>query len=174
MLTDNYLRPLLRGMVLEAFGRRNTPAHTTDESIDAFMSRRLSPLVADRAISALVAGIYAGDTHQLSMRACFNKFWRADQEYGSFARGMIYSARHKDSEVVAYEQQKQAFCAQPHLSPGILRALDASIYSFRDGMQTLTDTLSRALQRRWPTRYTLRTDTPLQRVTTTESAVEVS
>lgn len=42
-----------------------------DESVHAFFSQRFSPLIADRFIDPLIKGIYAGDSKNLSIQACF-------------------------------------------------------------------------------------------------------
>lgn len=64
--------PMLRGVlpgILRAFFIRTETAE--DESVHSFFSRKFSPLIADRFIDPMIKGIYAGDSRQLSVKACF-------------------------------------------------------------------------------------------------------
>jgi oxygen-dependent protoporphyrinogen oxidase len=102
-----------------------TPAGI-DESIAAFVRRRLGTEMLDYAIDPFVAGIYAGDPERISVGAAFPRLLALEQEYGSLIKGQILGARkrRKNREVA-----KNA----------------ARSFSFRAGMQTLTDALERAL-----------------------------
>jgi oxygen-dependent protoporphyrinogen oxidase len=59
-----------------------------DESIDAFIRRRLGPEVAERLVAPLLGGIYGGDAGQLSMRATLPQFVEMEQQHGSLIRAM--------------------------------------------------------------------------------------
>lgn len=61
---------------------------TEDESLGAFISRRLGPEVLQNLTEPLLAGIYAGDTHHLSLKATFPQFGVMEQQYGSLIKGM--------------------------------------------------------------------------------------
>ncbi|MBI4402402.1 MAG: protoporphyrinogen oxidase [Nitrospirae bacterium] len=60
-----------------------------DESLAAFFRRRLGREAFERVIEPLMAGIYAGDAEQISLRATFPRFLEMEQEYGSLIRGML-------------------------------------------------------------------------------------
>jgi oxygen-dependent protoporphyrinogen oxidase len=96
-----------------------TPAGV-EESIAAFVRRRLGNEFLDYAIDPFVAGIYAGDPEQISVAAAFPRLLALEQKYGSLIRGQVLGARErrKNKEVA-----KNA----------------AKSFSFRNGMQTLTD-----------------------------------
>jgi oxygen-dependent protoporphyrinogen oxidase len=59
-----------------------------DESIAAFLSRRLGEQLVERLAGPLLAGIFAGDAEQLSIRATFPQFVEAEAKHGSLVRAM--------------------------------------------------------------------------------------
>jgi len=100
-------------------------APDVEESIAQFVRRRLGPEFLDYAIEPFVAGIYAGDPETLSVPAAFPRLHALEQQYGSLIKGAILGARQRRKNT---DKAKNA----------------ASSFSFRDGMQTLTDALARA------------------------------
>jgi oxygen-dependent protoporphyrinogen oxidase len=104
-----------------------TPAGV-EESIAAFVRRRLGREFLDYAIDPFVAGIYAGDPEQIAVPAAFPRLLALEQKYGSLIKGQIMGARErKKSKEVAKNTAKS--------------------FSFRQGMQTVTDALAAALRR---------------------------
>lgn len=97
-----------------------------EETVADFVRRRLGSEFLDYAIEPFVAGIYAGDPETLSVPAAFPRLAALEQKYGSLIRGQIMGAR---------ERRRSAEKAKNM----------AVSFSFRDGMQTLTDALARAL-----------------------------
>jgi oxygen-dependent protoporphyrinogen oxidase len=95
-----------------------------EEVIAHFVRRRLGREFLDYAIEPFVAGIYAGDPERLSVPAAFPKLHALEQRYGSLILGAILGAR---------ERRKRAETAKN----------TAKSFSFRHGMQTLTDALAR-------------------------------
>ena len=97
-----------------------------DESIATFVRRRLGNEFLDYAIDPFVAGIYAGDPERISVAAAFPRLLALEQGYGSLIKGQIVGARarRKNKEVAKNV---------------------AASFSFRGGMQTLTDALAKAL-----------------------------
>src|SRR5208282_2033587 len=94
-----------------------------EESIAQFVVRRLNQEFLDQAIDALVAGIYAGDPHQLSLTHAFPKLKALEDNYGSLIKGQIFGARdRKKSGEVAKDR--------------------APKFSFDEGLQVLPDTLA--------------------------------
>lgn len=63
-----------------------SPPATEDESIYDFAVRHFSPKIAETIFDPLTLGIYAGDIHKLSMRACFPSLSK-----GSFLRPLLSS-----------------------------------------------------------------------------------
>jgi len=97
-----------------------------EESIAQFVVRRFNQEFLDHAIDALVAGIYAGDPHKLSLPHAFPKLKALEDNYGSMIKGQIFGARdRKKSGEVAKDR--------------------APKFSFDEGLQVLTDTLAAQL-----------------------------
>lgn len=109
----------------EPFVARAAPE--PDESVAHFVERRLSREFLDYAVEPLVGGIYAGDPREISLAAAFPRLRNLEQTYGGLIRGAIAGAR---------ERRRKA-----REGGGVSRHI-AQSFSFRGGMQTLTDTLA--------------------------------
>ena len=66
-----------------------------EESIAEFVVRRLNQEFLDQVIDALVAGIYAGDPHKLSVPQAFPRLAELEARYGSLIKGQIFGARER-------------------------------------------------------------------------------
>jgi oxygen-dependent protoporphyrinogen oxidase len=97
-----------------------------EESVAEFVLRRLNQEFLDRAVDPLVAGIYAGDPHKLSVRHAFPKLLEAEQKHGSLIKGQFFGAG---------ERKKS----------GEISRRDARMFSFDEGLQVLTDALAAQL-----------------------------
>jgi oxygen-dependent protoporphyrinogen oxidase len=64
-----------------------------DESLAAFFRRRFGRHACERVMEPLMAGIYAGDAEQMSLRATFPRFYELEQAHGSVIRGMVAARR---------------------------------------------------------------------------------
>ncbi len=98
-----------------------------DISLADFVRRRLGSEILDYAINPFVAGVYAGDPERLSTPAAFPKLFALEQNYGSLIRGAFLGTR---------ERKKRGEVAKDR----------ARLFSFRAGMQTLTDRLTAKLE----------------------------
>jgi len=97
-----------------------------EESIGEFVTRRFNREFLDRAVDALVAGIYAGDPNKLSLPHAFPKLKALEDKYGSMIKGQILGAR---------ERKKSGEVAKDR----------APKFSFDEGLQVLPDTLAAQL-----------------------------
>lgn len=97
-----------------------------EESIAEFVVRRLNQEFLDHAIDALVAGIYAGDPHKLSVPQAFPRLAALEEKYGSLIKGQIFGAR---------ERKRRGEIAKDR----------APKFSFDEGLQVLPDTLTAQL-----------------------------
>jgi oxygen-dependent protoporphyrinogen oxidase len=79
---------LRMGMDLALPGRR-AGLERGDESLASFFSRRIGREAFERVVEPLMAGIYAGDAAQISLRATFPRFLDLEREHGSLIRGML-------------------------------------------------------------------------------------
>ncbi|KAF9478988.1 protoporphyrinogen oxidase [Pholiota conissans] len=129
-------------LLLEPFKRRNREANLQDESFDAFLTRRFNPTFARIFGSALLHGIYASDSRKVSVRAAFPTLWNIeDRGKGSLVRGMLRNSLTPDApkDTTSTDDEYQ-------LGKVLEMMRDVSVYSFRDGMQTLTKALEDHLQ----------------------------
>ena len=115
-----------------------------EESVAEFVLRRLGREFLDRAIDALVAGVYAGDPYKLSVPQAFPKLAQLEARYGSLIKGQIFGAR---------ERKRRGEVAKDR----------APKFSFDDGLQVLPETLSDCLG------DAVRLNTTVTRLTQTES-----
>lgn len=98
--------------------RSNASVSPAGETLGAFFERRFSKELVDYALAPFVAGIYAGDPYQLLVDETFPSLVDYEQRYGSVLRGFLKNRRSGRSKTV----------------------------SFRNGLQTLTDTIAAQLQ----------------------------
>ena len=125
-------------MLREAFRRPNRPdLPEEDESFDAFMSRRFGSEFARVLGSALVHGIYAADSRELSIRAAFGPVWDAETRGdGSVVKG-LYRSRPTE----------EPGDSEKYDTGGLEQTMkDVAVYSFKDGLETLTEALKHRLE----------------------------
>ena len=96
------------------------------QSIAQFVERRLGREFLDYAINPFVAGVYAGNPEELSVKSAFPKLYALEEKYGGLIIGTIKSAKERKKRA---EQSKQS----------------AKMFSFKDGMQTLPNAIAGAL-----------------------------
>jgi oxygen-dependent protoporphyrinogen oxidase len=106
--------------------RRTDPG---DESLGAFLERRLGKEVLQQIAEPLLAGIYAGDTYALSVMATFPQFRSLEQKYRSLILGMVKS--------------KKTDAEESRTLPEVART--SVFLNYRNGMQTLVNGLVKAL-----------------------------
>ncbi len=97
-----------------------------EESVAEFVTRRLNREFLDRLVDALVAGIYAGDPHQLSVQHALPRLKALEDKHGSLIKGQFFGAR---------ERKKTGEVARDR----------APKFSFDEGLQVLPDALAAQL-----------------------------
>ena len=112
-----------------------------EETIAEFVKRRLGREFLDYAINPFVAGVYAGDPKQLSVRSAVRKVYELERKYGSLIKGQIQGAKERKRR-------------------GTGDKTKAKLFSFQDGMGQLPLTLSKALGDRVHTGAALQSLTP--------------
>ncbi len=93
------------------------------QSISEFVQRRLGREFLDYAINPFVAGVFAGDPSNLSVKSAFPKLYRLEELYGGLIKGMIKGARERKQ---SSEQSKQS----------------AKMFSFKTGMQAFPNAIA--------------------------------
>lgn len=99
-----------------------------EESVAAFARRRLGREGCDYLLSTFVTSVLAGDPERFSIRHALLGLSQTEQRYHSLSRGFLQMARARKRQSTPEVRQERA---RP--------------FSFREGMQTLTDTLSSSL-----------------------------
>lgn len=103
----------------DAAARTAAGAEGHDESIAAFFQRRVGDRVTAEIVEPAMAGIYAGDIAELSMRSALPRVWQMEHEHGSLLN--------------ALRKTQAARGAAPRLC------------GFRTGLGTMMGALSRAV-----------------------------
>lgn len=144
LLTTSLLTPLgkARALMEPWVGRGAADA---DETVQEFASRRIGSEAAERLVGPAVAGITAGDSRRLSVRAAFPMLVEMEQKHGSLLRAM--RARRTEKAPGAVELS------------GARRRVAPRLVGFDGGMATLVDALSERLG------AALRTGRSVQRIT---------
>jgi protoporphyrinogen/coproporphyrinogen III oxidase len=106
-----------------------------DETIGAFVSRRLGRAAYENLIEPLMSGIYAGDGDQLSLASTFPYLRELELEHGGLVKGALALRRER-------LQRARANGRDPHLAPGTRSIFLTPI----QGLAELVDALVKKLQ----------------------------
>lgn len=129
-LIPTRLQPMVKSGLVSPLGKARMlldyvlPARKEDgdESLQAFISRRLGSEVYANLIEPLMAGINSGDGARLSLAASFPQLRTAEKEHGGLIRGVLAAQKQAKMQAIGH-QTKQGFV------------------SFRTGMHELPDAL---------------------------------
>ncbi len=121
------LRGRLR-VAMEPFARK---APGTDETVHDFAARRIGEEAARTLVDAMVSGIFAGNTKNLSVASALPLLTKLEAEHGGLIVGMIAKMRE---------------ARRARRAGGPVKEVDAGpggkLTSFRDGMETLPQALA--------------------------------
>jgi oxygen-dependent protoporphyrinogen oxidase len=136
-LGSKVLPPAARLRVLvEALARRPP---VDDETVFDFASRRIGRRAAEVLVDAMVTGVFAGDSRELSLAATFPRMAAMEAEYGSLTRALVARMR---------EARREGRVSSGPAGPG------GTLSSFDRGMAELPQALAAALGDRlrlsWP------------------------
>jgi oxygen-dependent protoporphyrinogen oxidase len=137
LLAPTYLGPLLRSPLFSAAGKLRImielliPRRRTieDESLGAFVRRRLGRETLARVAQPLAGGIYTADPEMLSLGATMPRFVEMERRYGSVIRGLRAAARTRNAE-----------------ARGTSGARWSLFLGFQDGIRTMVDALVSRLE----------------------------
>ncbi len=96
------------------------------QSVSEFVKRRLGQEFLDYAINPFVAGVFAGNPDNLSVKSAFPRLYRLEELYGGLVKGLILGAK---------DRKKQAETSKQH----------ARLFSFRNGMQVFPKAIAAKL-----------------------------
>ncbi|SPO28934.1 related to HEM14 - Protoporphyrinogen oxidase involved in heme biosynthetic pathway [Ustilago trichophora] len=164
-----FLRSILPGVLKEAqvpsrFQRPRSESNSEkarlqqrelieDESVDSFVTRRFGKGLAENLLSAVIHGIYAGDTRKLSVRAVLPFLWEAERVHGSVLRSIIPAKRNKrhrplpESEAaVKAAKEDRLKGVEEELGKDLVDSFKSiSVYSFPEGVQEIVQALETRL-----------------------------
>lgn len=119
MATDDFfsLKAKLR-LLREPFVKSRSPEN---ESVAGFFERRMGREIVEKAADPFIAGIYAGNPQNLSIKAAFPRLYELEKNYGSLLFGSLRSRTEKADKNFP------------------------RTFSFKRGVQTLTERLAESL-----------------------------
>lgn len=139
MVAPTRLGPFLKTPLLSWRGKLRAgldlvlPARrsTEDESLGAFVRRRLGAEMLDRLVGPLLAGIHSTDPDDLSLHATFPMFAEIERAHGSLIRGLRAHAKRRD-------RHPSATSARVSLRNGLEELVTALVDRLeRDGVRLL-------------------------------------
>jgi protoporphyrinogen oxidase len=122
------------------------PDTLADESIGSFISRRISPHIADNLASALFHGIYAGDIYKLSAKTIMPIPWMREGKHGSLANAAFQQMTEKTSWNFCDDMELQTKLQETEWDPELeQRMADCSVFTYRRGLGQMTERLEQKL-----------------------------
>ncbi len=118
------------------------------QSISQFVTRRLGREFLDYAVNPFVAGVFAGNPENLSVKSAFPKLYHLEEAYGGLIKGLIKGAKERRKRA---ETSKQS----------------ARMFSFKDGMQALPKAIAARLGE------TVKVNCRVEKVKKSESSYQV-
>lgn len=113
---------------------RRSVDHKEDESVAAFIRRRLDSEILDHLVAPFLGGVYAGDPEQLSLPAVFPRLARWEHSAGSLLSGLLHSL-----------VQKKPSKRRSDYAKAVLKGGRHRLLSFENGMQELPQALAAVL-----------------------------
>jgi protoporphyrinogen/coproporphyrinogen III oxidase len=137
LLAPTFFGPLLKSRLFSPWGKLRIMMEPliprrrdeSDESLAAFVTRRLGRETLVRVAQPLAGGIYTADPERLSVGATMPRFVEMEQRHGSVIRGLRAAARTRSAQ-----------------ARGVSGARWSLFLSFKGGMRTLVDALAARLE----------------------------
>jgi oxygen-dependent protoporphyrinogen oxidase len=114
-------------------------ADEADESVGAFLERRLGREMVERIGEPLLAGIHAGNLYKLSLKAAFPQFAEMERKYGSVIKGMMEARRLAPAAGAKAAEARSAAVGGAPIPP-------TAFLTFRRGLSTLIEALDARLR----------------------------
>ncbi|MHB1034246.1 MAG: protoporphyrinogen oxidase [Pirellulales bacterium] len=145
-------------MALEYFIPRRTGSE--DESMAAFVRRRLGREAFDRLVEPLVSGIYAADLEKLSVAATLSRFRDMEREHGSLIRAVRRQmAAKRRADRTQKAGQGRAGHSHAHESKDTSGARYSMFVTPRDGLSSMVAAIAATLPA-----GAARLDSPVERI----------
>jgi len=117
----------------------------SDESMAAFVRRRLGREAFERLVEPLVSAVYAADLERLSVSATLARFRDMEREYGSLIRAMRHQMRHRPRG--AQTESGARYSMFVTLEDGLASLIDAMAARLPPGAVRLDSPVSRIERR---------------------------
>lgn len=162
MMIPSDVRSLLRSRLISCLGKTRMgldfllPAKTDngDESLGAFVSRRLGREAYENLIEPLMSGIYAGDGDQLSLVSTFPYLRDLEIKYGNLTRGALHMRKQSNGRAV---QSSRAAFLTP--ATGLAEIVEKLIERLKsNGANLHLNTRATALKRLTPSTWNVSLD----------------
>jgi oxygen-dependent protoporphyrinogen oxidase len=111
-------------LLAEPFSKKSNEGYY--QSISEFVKRRLGQEFLDYAVNPFVAGIFAGNPDNLSVKSALPKLYQLEELYGGLFKGFVLGAKERKKRA---EQSKQS----------------ARMFSFKKGMQSFPEAIAAKL-----------------------------
>jgi protoporphyrinogen/coproporphyrinogen III oxidase len=118
-----------------------------DETLASFVNRRLGKEILDRLAEPLVGGIHASDPDSMSLASTFPRFLDMERNDRSLIMAMLKSKRKmaKMKKAAPPADAVEEFEGKPEEHQAPPKKRWTMFVSFKQGMQTLTDNLAKAI-----------------------------
>ncbi|KAI9644902.1 oxygen-dependent protoporphyrinogen oxidase [Ciborinia camelliae] len=139
--------PVFKGMfnTLFEYKRPRRPLELEDESVGSFLVRRTGGTdLPDNLVSAVFHGIYGGDIYKMSAKSILPTQWGMEGAYGSISAGIPQVKKFRNATAEDEEMEKKEKSLFTDNENAIVN--DASVYTFRRGISTLSEALESSLR----------------------------
>ena len=146
---DILIEPIFRGILTGAYGEIFKPQRSKalgDESVGSFVSRRFGKPLADKIVSGILHGIYAGDSYQLSVRSILPSLCNFEDQDKSLIKGAWKQASGGPVCLADEDFQWMQNRANQNLPANHEAARNSSIFTFKNGIGELASALEAKLE----------------------------
>lgn len=149
MTKSSFTKGMRFGMLKEIFTKSRKP-DSKEESVEQFVTRRFNSVVADRLLSGVFRGIYAGDINELSAKsvARMNKLYMLERSKGTSIVGAMLTGVY--SAVDSYANQALPLISQSLVKDTVFPNYEKemkkySMLTLQGGIQQLAFELEKVL-----------------------------
>jgi oxygen-dependent protoporphyrinogen oxidase len=128
---------------LEPFARARPD--DVDETVFDFAARRIGTEAAEVLVDAMVSGVFAGDSRELSLRSSFPKMHGMETEHGGLVRAMVARMRERRARGTGREAAGGGGSADRNAGAGGPAGPGGTLTSFRAGLDEWLDPLAAEL-----------------------------
>ncbi|XP_076244303.1 protoporphyrinogen oxidase [Calliopsis andreniformis] len=140
---------LKRSVLSIIWNEINTPTISKDdESIHSFVTRRLGQDVADKVISPIVCGIFAGDAHKISVKSLAKSIFEIEQKHGSIIKGLALGQLFKNEQNQAEKNNILNVNNNQKSLVNKAQRESWSIWGMKGGLEQLPEALANSVTKR--------------------------